>query len=185
MSRVDASERTGSHRIAIRPERPGDLAAIREVHETAFRRSDEARLVEAVRRTDRFVPGLSLVAEAAGSVRGHALFSWIHAVGADAAPVMALGPIGVAPACQNRGVGSALIEHGLAAVRALRCGAVAVLGDPAYYRRFGFHPAARYGVGPNVPEMMLLDLGGVEALWGRKIVYPAEFSTADTHDRDP
>lgn len=185
MSRRYGVEPSESRRIAIRSERRSDVPAIRQVHVTAFGRIDEARMVEAVRSTNRFVPELSLVAEVEGSVRGHALFSWIYAVGVDAAPVIALGPVGVSPAWQGKGVGTALIEHGLAATRALPCGAVAVLGAPSYYARFGFRRAGGFGVGPDMPEMMLLDLGGARALRGRTIEYPAEFSGADERSSNP
>jgi putative acetyltransferase len=59
---------------------------------------------------------------------------------------MGLAPMAVLPAEQRRGVGSALVQAGLDRCRQLPCGAVVVLGHPAYYPRFGFSPASRFGV---------------------------------------
>jgi putative acetyltransferase len=61
-------------------------------------------------------------------------------------PLLGLGPLGVLPARQGRGVGHALVHAGLAAADALDEPAVVLLGAPAYYGRFGFAPAARHGV---------------------------------------
>ncbi|HEU0127448.1 MAG TPA: GNAT family N-acetyltransferase, partial [Pseudonocardiaceae bacterium] len=63
-----------------------------------------------------------------------------------------LGPLGVIPACQRRGVGQALMHAALAAADALDAPAVALLGDPGYYSRFGFVAGATLGVLPPVPE---------------------------------
>ena len=51
-----------------------------------------------------------------------------------------LGPVAVEPERQRERIGTALIEHGLAHLRARGARGCVVLGDPAYYRRFGFEP---------------------------------------------
>lgn len=55
---------------------------------------------------------------------------------------LALGPIGVVPRRQREGIGSALMRSALDEARARREPAVILLGDPAFYPRFGFEPAS-------------------------------------------
>ena len=118
----------------IRYARPADRAAIAEVVAAAFGREDEARLVERLRAEDDVV--LEMVAEVEGAVAGHILFSrlWADHHGLFAA----LAPLSVRPDRQNAGLGSALVTSGLSNVREYGCHGVLVLGDPAYYGRFGF-----------------------------------------------
>jgi putative acetyltransferase len=128
----------------VRPERPEDIAGIRAVHVAAFETPTEADLVEALRATDAWVPELSTVAHEDGRVVAHALLSRIILATADGdVPALALGPVAVLPEVQGRGYGSAVIRDALA-----RRGdeLVVVLGDPAYYRRFGFVPGAEHGI---------------------------------------
>src|SRR5262245_34040539 len=129
--------------VGIRGERPGDEAAIRHVHEAAFRGSAEGRLVDALRGAGLVSPEASLVAVAAGGeVVGHVLFSAIalEVDGRDV-PAAALAPLAVLPACQRAGVGTRLVREGLVRLPALGYRAVIVVGDHAYYVRFGFSQA--------------------------------------------
>lgn len=129
----------------VRPETVADEAVVADVNEDAFGRPDEAALVASLRRGTAFLPGLSLVAEAQGSIVGHILFTRLH-VGAVRTPGLALAPVAVRKAHQRRGVGSALVREGLRA--ATTCGEAfaIVVGDPEYYPRFGFSPASRFGI---------------------------------------
>jgi putative acetyltransferase len=130
--------------LVVRPEAPADHERVQEVHEAAFGRPDEARLVEALRRSER--PTLSLVAEWAGRVEGHVFLSPVAIEGAaDAPPAAGLAPLGVAPAVQGRGVGGALMRAALSRAPSLGWRAVFLLGDPGYYARFGFVLAAPRG----------------------------------------
>lgn len=118
----------------IRPEAPEDAAAIRSVVTHAFGRADEAALVDALRGAGK--TPVALVAIVDTRVVGHVLFS---PVTLDGAPLgLGLAPLAVAPEVQHRGVGAALVRAGLAAVRDGGTRVVVVLGDPDYYRRFGF-----------------------------------------------
>lgn len=127
--------------MKVRADATSDRAAIRRVHAAAFETAFEADLVDALR--DRVAPVVSVVAEVGDAVVGHALFT---PVVLEAVSVMGLGPVAVADAWRNRGVGSALVTEGLAQCRALGVGAVVVIGDPMYYRRFGFEAASRFGI---------------------------------------
>lgn len=102
-------------------------------------------------RADRaWLPALSLVAVGTDEVIiGHVVASRGQ-VGS--APVLGLGPLSVAPDHQRNGVGSALMHAVLGAADASDEPLVALLGDPAYYRRFGFRASTDYGIEPPVPQ---------------------------------
>jgi putative acetyltransferase len=131
--------------LETREEIEGDAPAIRRVQEQAFEEEDEARVVDMLRASSSVV--LSLVAATAGRVVGHVLFSpvTIESSPADSRWV-ALGPIGVLPDHQGKGIGSCLVREGLDICRSRGCDGVVLLGDPAYYGRFGFVPASDYGL---------------------------------------
>jgi putative acetyltransferase len=120
--------------VSVRPETTDDIASVRAVMTVAFGHDDEADLVDRL-RTDGDAP-IALVAETDGAIVGHILFSPLAF--SDGTRVAALAPVAVLPDRQNQGIGVALIEHGLEACRAAGYDAVIVLGEPAYYSRFGF-----------------------------------------------
>jgi putative acetyltransferase len=132
--------------LVIRPERSGDEGAVAAVHRAAFAPGPggaepvEVGLVAALRADAGWLPRLSLVAEVGGAVVGHVVCTraWL---GPGDAPVLGLGPLGVVPAAQGRGVGRALVHSVLGAADALDEALVGLLGNPAYYGRFGFVPA--------------------------------------------
>ena len=157
----------GGHtpRVIIRPERPGDPAdadAIRAVHTAAFPTSDdaggvpiEAPLVDALRADEGWLPRLSLLAIDDDRIVGHVVCTrgWVATgSGWGDVPVLGLGPLGVVPADQGRGCGSALMHAVLGAADALDEPLVALLGEPAYYGRFGFGPAADLGIDAPDPQ---------------------------------
>lgn len=131
---------------SIRPEEPADAVAIRRVLEAAFPTADEARLVDSLRAAGHLL--ISLVAEEDHAVVGHVAFSpvrideeTIRGIG------LGLAPLAVLPDHQRRGIGGRLVGEGLAACRRAGYGFVVVLGEPAYYRRFGFDRADLRGLG--------------------------------------
>lgn len=144
--------------MLIRRERPADVDAIHAVHRAAFDTDFEADLVRALRADEGWLPALSLVAEEAeeaedaedaGRVVGHVVCTRAHV---DGAPVLGLGPLGVVPARQRAGVGTALMHAVLGAADALGEPVVVLLGHQDYYPRFGFVPAADLGIRPPVAE---------------------------------
>jgi predicted N-acetyltransferase YhbS len=170
----------------IRSSQPSELAAIEAVHRAAFPTDVEARLVRLL--IERGKDTVSLVAAQDGQIAGHVLFSsaTIEADGQVAATGLGLAPIAVLPAVQNRGLGSALIRAGLDVCRQLAAPFVVVLGEPAYYGRFGFVPASRYGLtgefgGDDAFQVQWL--GDERAISGGLVRYATEFrEILDTTD---
>jgi putative acetyltransferase len=131
--------------MIIRHEELQDIAAIRIVNEQAFGGSAEANAIDALR--DRGAATLSLVAVIDDRVVGHLFFTPIEIVAPDRSwPGLGLAPLAVLPEYQRRGIGSALMEAGLAECRRLGCKLIIVLGHRTYYPRFGFERASQYGV---------------------------------------
>ena len=120
----------------IRPAAPADIPAIRQVVTAAFGQAEEADLVERL-RADGDVR-VELVAQEAGGITGHILFSRLGIGPIEGA---ALAPLAVAPAQQRRGIGAALTRAGIDRCRELGIPAVIVLGHADYYPRVGFSAA--------------------------------------------
>ena len=126
--------------LIIRQEASGDASAIRHANEQAFGRPEEADLVDALCRRGVFT--LSLVALLADQVVGHILFTPLTIESGDSSfEAVGLGPMAVLPVYQRRGIGSKLVQVGLAECRRAGHEIVVVLGHPEYYPRFGFSPA--------------------------------------------
>ena len=124
-----------------------------------FSDGDEARIIDALREAGAL--SISLVAIATdGELVGHVAFS---PVGIDGQPGdwYGLGPLSVAPRMQRRGVGSALITKGLDRLRELMAAGCVLLGNPDYYRRFGFlsDPKLTYQGQPNPGFQRLVLMG--------------------------
>ncbi|MEO8356655.1 MAG: N-acetyltransferase [Chloroflexota bacterium] len=168
--------------IIIRQETPADIAAIHAVNKQAFDgRKAEACLVDAIRKTENFIPKLSLVAEDNGQILGHILFSRIYIeTVSGTVPAIALAPMAVLPKYQKRGIGSALVKCGLDECRNLGHATVIVLGHPTYYPRFGFSAVLAKSLecpfGNCGDAWMALELlpNALQDVHG-KVVYPPAF----------
>ncbi len=139
--------------MILRREQDDDAPAIRAVHAAAFARPDgaspaEVMLVDALRDDGDVVPGLSVVAVLGADVVGHVVCSRGEL---DGRAALGLGPLGVLPFQQRRGIGHALMHGVLAAADALDEPCVLLLGEVSYYARFGFRPAQSAGVRPPDP----------------------------------
>ena len=151
----------------VRQERRGDGAAIGRVVTAAFGRPAEARLVEALRGSDAWVPELSLVAEEGRAVVGHIALTRasIRTVAGDVG-LLALAPLAVAPDRQRQGIGASLVRASIAIAGARGERAIVLIGHPSYYPRFGFVPAAPRGLtsvfaqGEHAESFFVLELRG-------------------------
>jgi putative acetyltransferase len=168
--------------IVVRPEEPEEVGAISEVHRLAFTDPEkpalepaEVELVLALRRSDAWLPDLSLVAVVDGRLRGHVVSTraWIGD-----SPVLALGPIGVEPAYQARAIGSALMHRTIEIAESAMERLIGLVGEPAYYARFGFVPAADLGISAPDPRwqeyFQVRRLGRYPPIAG-EFEYPAPF----------
>lgn len=150
--------------ISIRPEAEGDAPAIHALTKAAFRLVDhsdgsEPRIVDTLRRDGDLA--LSLVAvNMDEAVVGHIAFSPVS-IGDGSPGWFGLGPISVIPTRQNTGIGSMLVEAGLEELRHRGARGCVLLGDPAYYGRFGFvHDPALTYPGPPAEYFQRLVLAG-------------------------
>ena len=126
----------------IRHARTADHAAIAQLLQAAFGRDDEAALVTRLRADEDSM--FELVAEEDGQVIGHILFSrlWVDRLELYGA----LAPLAVRPERHRQGFGAKLVRAGLETAREFGCHGVLVLGDPAYYGRFGFSAAGAHEI---------------------------------------
>lgn len=164
--------------MSIRAEEARDYDAVYALNAAAFETEAEAKLVDALR--ERAEPIVSLVAEEDGEVVGHILFSPVTLSGHPDLKIIGLAPMSVVSEKQKSGIGSALVEAGLAKCRELGFAAVVVLGHPEYYPRFGFLSSSRFGIDSEyeVPEevFMVQELeDGVLAGKSGRISYHAAF----------
>ena len=126
--------------VEIRNETATDADAIDAVTTAAFLAAPhtahtEQFIVKALREAGRLT--VSLVAEVDGHVIGHVAVSPVS-ISDGASDWHGLGPISVAPTCQGQGVGSRLMREALRVLRESGAAGCVVLGEPAYYGRFGF-----------------------------------------------
>ena len=159
--------------VTVRSEKPGDEAAIHALIGAAFlgmafSDGSEPDLVGQLRKDGDLA--LSLVAEQAdhgpeghvvGHVVGHVAFSRVT-ISDNSAGWYGLGPVSVLPKFQRSGIGSALINQGIAELRQAGARGIVLLGDPGYYARFGFEhdPQLSYP-GPPAEYFQRLVLDGV------------------------
>jgi putative acetyltransferase len=168
--------------VVIRPEGASDAGGIRAVLEAAFETALEADLVELLRARGKAL--VSLVAGAEGRIVGHILFSPVSVASPKGTVAGAgLAPVAVLPPCQKQGIGSRLIREGLAACREADCPFAVVLGEPAYYQRFGFRRASDFGIGNEYgvdEEFMVIELrdGGLPS-GGGVAKYAPEFAEVE------
>lgn len=138
--------------VHIRPETTADMDAIHRITVDAFLEAPhtdhtEQFVVQQLRHSGAL--SISLVAEVDGELVGHVAISPV-AISSGAQDWFGLGPISVTPAWQGKGIGSALMHHVLQQLKTTGAAGCVLLGDPAYYARFGFRPDPRL-VLPDVP----------------------------------
>lgn len=173
------------HEYIIRPETPADYEGIRLVNYLAFgNKPNESNLIEAIRKSELFIPELSLVAVKDGEIIGHILFSRIFIeTNEGEIPTIGLAPMAVKPEFQGIGIGLELVKAGLQACRELGYPHVFVLGHPNFYPKFGFVPSqSSFGIEcpfpVGDPYFMAIELknDSLKDIKGR-VKYPPAFET--------
>lgn len=168
--------------MIIRQEDKGDYDEVYALVKEAFSNADhsdgnEHELVNALRKSDAFVPELSLVAEIDGELAGHILFTKVK-IGEQEA--LALAPLAVLPKYQKKGVGTALIKEGHRIARDLGYGCSVVAGSENYYPKFGYEQREAYGIKAPFdlpPEnFMVLALLGDLSQYKGVVEYAKEFN---------
>ena len=161
----------------IRPETSADVDAIAEVTKAAFATLEisshtEQFIVAALRAAGALT--VSLVAVLDGRVVGHIAFSPVTL--SDGTPGWyGLGPVAVEPPYQRQGIGTSLVAGTLLRLRALGAAGCVVVGDPAYYRRFGFGPPQGL-VLPDVPPEYFMALSFASTWPAGTVAYHAAFT---------
>lgn len=171
---------------SIRKEIPSDHEAVFKVIEDAFRDEEysdhqEQFLVERLRKSEAFVPELSLVATIDSRIVGHILLTKISIKGeVQEVPSLALAPVSVLSKFQGKGIGSLLIRTAHEIAAKLGFESVILLGHPEYYPRFGYQTASKFGIrlafeAPDEACMALeLRRGSLKRVSGT-VIYPKEF----------
>ena len=172
--------------ITIREENKKDYLSIFDLIEKAFKDEEysdhqEHFLVEKLRKSKAFVPGLSLVAEVDNNVVGHILLTEIRIkTSDDEITSLALAPVSVLPEFQGKGIGGKLIKEAHQRAKDLGYQSVILLGHEKYYPRFGYKLAVEFGISLpfDVPKenCMAIELqpNSLKNING-EVVYPKEF----------
>jgi len=173
--------------LMVRPENKTEVPIIREVIQEAFdpmpfSTGKEWQLVENIRQSEGYIPGLALVAVCDGTIVGHSLISLAEIEDKKKKHgILVLGPVSVLPAYQRQGIGQEMIRIGISAAKRLPLGAMIVVGDPAYYSQFGFQRAVPLGI--HLPfgfdeeaylQVLELQPGSLKRIKGA-IKYPSTF----------
>ncbi len=166
----------------IRVEQAGDAAAIAALIRAAFTNGDhdggaEEAIVAALRADDALA--LSLVAAVEGGIAGHIAFSAVTIDGHDRG-WLGLAPLAVRPDLQRRGIGTALVETGLALLAQGGAGGCVVLGDPDFYGRFGFRADSRLAL-PGVPAWAFQSLAWGGDMPSGVVAYHPALGAAEPH----
>ena len=172
--------------MIIRTEESKDYKEVFDLIENAFKNEEysdhkEQFLVERLRKSNAFVPELSLVAEVEGAIVGYILLTKINIVNVNSYySSLALAPIAVSSSHQKKGIGGQLIQTAHQKAKELGFSSIILLGHEKYYPRFGYETTKKYGIKLpfEVPDenCMLIELNE-NALNGVKgiVEYPQEF----------
>ena len=168
--------------INIRKETEKDYEDIKSVNDKAFGQENEGKIVENLRKNEKYISDLSLVAEIDNKIVGHILFFPIKVISQkNEYETLSLAPMSVLPNYQKMGIGLKLIAYGIKAAKKAGYTSIIVLGHSDYYPRFGFVPASTFGIKPpfEVPDTAFMALELLpNSLKGKQgtVKYPKEYN---------
>ena len=172
--------------IILRQENKNDFESVFHLIEKAFEKEEysdhkEQFLVERLRKSDAFIPELSIVAEIDNKIVGHILFTKLQIKNeSQTFASLALAPVSVLPEFQGKEIGSKLILQGHEIAKSLDYKSVILLGHQDYYPRFGYELCKKYNIKMpfDVPaeNCMVIALveDGLKGISG-EVVYPSAF----------
>ncbi len=172
--------------LVIRQEEPRDYTTVFQIIETAFKTMEyssgtEQFIVEKLRKSDAFIPELSLVAEQEGELVGHIILTKIKIDnGTKLFDALTLGPVAVWPKLHGQGIGSQLIKEAHKIAKSLGHEIIILLGHKDYYPRFGYELTNKYGIQlpfDSPPENCMvigLNPNSLEGVSG-KVIYSKPF----------
>lgn len=168
--------------MIIRDERESDIAAIRALTEAAFvdvpqSHQTEAAVIDALRAAGALT--LSLVAVDGDEIVGHVAVSAVSVDGDADLGWYGGGPLSVRPDRQGAGIGTALVRAASERLRESGARGCVVVGDPDYYRRFGFISGAPSLVLPDVPPENLLVLTMLDQIPAGTVAFHRAFGAKD------
>jgi putative acetyltransferase len=138
--------------FSINPEQDVEYPIIHDLVKAAFEKAphadgDEHTYVSDLRLTERYIPDLALTLKDGEKIVGHIMFTktYIDQKG-EMLEALLLSPVCMAPAYQNKGLGSKLIQAGLLKAMLMGYKAVFLVGEPGYYSRFGFTSINKFGI---------------------------------------
>lgn len=141
----------------IRKEETGDIDVVYKIIEDSFKNQEfsnkeEVNLVKNLRKTDDFIPELSLVGELNGDVVAYILFSTLNfeLKNGDIEKILTLAPVCVSPLMQNNGFGSKLIEKGHELAKNLGFKGIMVVGHQDYYPKFNYSSISNFDICLNM-----------------------------------
>ena len=156
--------------VSLRLEKPSDYRVVEELTREAFWNRHtpgcaEHYLVNVMRGCEAFIGELDYVAEINGLIVGNIMYTKATILGDDGIrrEAICFGPLSVLPSYWGKGVGSELIKFTLNRAKEMGYRAVLIYGDPDYYKRFGFAPAEKFGIGSS--NNMYMDALQALELW--------------------
>ena len=173
--------------MIIRQENKNDHKEVFKVIKSAFKDAEftdntEQFLVDRLRKSDAFIPELSMIAEINGKIVGHILLTKLKIKNkSNVFDSLALAPVSVLPEYQGKGIGGKLIVGSHKKAKELGHKSIVLLGHENYYPRFGYEQADKYGIELpfKVPKenCMVIELieNGLKGVNGM-VEYPKEFN---------
>jgi putative acetyltransferase len=150
--------------MIIRRETKRDFEKIYNLVKIAFQTANvsngkEQDFVSELRNSDNYIPEMALVVEEDDKLIGHIMLTKNYVRDKDSkVETLLLAPISVALKYRNKGIGYLMINESFKIAKNMGYGSVVLVGDPAYYSRFGFMTSTIFGIKclDNIPEKYVM-----------------------------